>query len=108
MAFLSSLTNQVHLHPFGCKILSSVFVIITEETSHINILFLVFLLLLFWFGINSWASRGWSSSHGGHLGKTSFNHFVEVLSIESSDHFVDLFFVSTNTGVLEEFFNVSG
>merc|ERR1719488_375943 len=71
MAFLSSQTNQVQ-HPFGCKKKRSVVVIVTEKTSHINILFFVLFLFLNWCGSSGSSSSSWSSStHSGHLGKTS-------------------------------------
>merc|ERR1719231_1513008 len=74
---------------------SVVVFIITEKTSHIDILWLVFLDFLLWSSSSSstGTASSWSTSHSGHLGKTSCNHFVEWLSTECFDHFIDLFFL---------------
>merc|ERR1719331_3136979 len=99
----------------GCwfKLASSVvIIIISEKTSHIDSLFLLF---LFWLRLNlgssgttGGGSSSWGSgSHGCHFGETSRCNFIEFLSTHLVDESFNLIFISFAASVLEELGDIS-
>merc|ERR1719498_2352251 len=98
---MSALVDEV-------TICSVVIIISSEETTHINIFDLFFLLLNWSGGGSGWCTRGssWTRSHGSHLGKSGFHKFIEVFTLESLDHGSNFIRVRFSTSVFQDFLNI--
>ena len=92
--------------------MSSVVVVITEETAHIDVLGFFFLLLFLWSFLDWSSSSGGRASsttsgwHGALLLGTSSDQFSDGSVIENFEELLELFLIAGSTDVFHQLFNL--